>query len=86
MSKFDLGKMEVSGATGIDALFDGSPEIVSPHRSGRRRVASLADLNGFVRVASDTLVHQSRNELWSLQKDGDKYYISRLFDDGKPLR
>jgi hypothetical protein len=86
MSDFDLGKIQVTGSVGIDACFEQNPEMVRPHRM-RRRVASLQDLTGFTRVSADTLVHRSQKELWSLQKDGDKFFIERLFDDnGQPVK
>lgn len=86
MSSFDLGQIQGSGASGLDALFETSPQLVTPVR--RRKIASLADLKGFERVSSDTLVHKSRQELWSLQKaDDGKFYISRLFDgNGSPIQ
>jgi hypothetical protein len=54
-----------------------------------RRVASMGDLGEFLKVASDTLVHKSTQDLWSLSKsaDGDGFVVTRLFDDtGKPLK
>jgi hypothetical protein len=84
-SKFDLGQLEVTGSCGIDAVFESNPSMVRPH--GRRRVASLQDLSGFVRVSADTLVHKSKQELWSLHNDNGKYFIERLFDDnGTPVK
>ena len=82
---FDLGTFQVSGSTGIDAVFEQNPAMIRPPR--RVRVASLQDLSGFTRVAADTLIHKSQQELWSLQKEGDKFYIQRLFDDnGTPVK
>jgi hypothetical protein len=54
----------------------------------RTKVGSLDQLNGFVRVAEDQLVHKSNQDLWTLQRDakGD-FYIERMFDaDGGPLK
>lgn len=78
MNKFDLGEIKTSGASGIDALFETSPELVRP--TPQRRIASLRDLAGFVRVSADTLVHKSEQDLWSLTRDGDNFVIQRLFD------
>lgn len=85
MAKFDLGQIQISGATGFDALFEQSPELVTPR--SRRRVASLRDLTGFVRVSADTLVHKSQQDLWSLKRESDgQYFIERLFDEGTPVK
>ncbi len=85
MPDFDLGQMQVSGSSGLDALFKREPQLVRPTR---RKVASLQDLQGFVRLSAETLVHKSERDLWTLQKEADgKYYIERLFDDnGSPLK
>lgn len=54
-----------------------------------RRVASLGDLTGFLRVGTDDeLVHKATRDLWSFRQtpEGD-YLLARLFDDtGAPLR
>lgn len=89
MSSFDLGKLEVTGSTGMDALFEREPGMLRPHqRSGRTRVASVNQLQGFTRLSAETLIHKSDKDLWSIQKEADgQYYIERLFDDnGKPLK
>jgi len=107
MSDFDLGNMEVSGgsgidalfereasapevkgAAGLDALFEREPQIVTAGTKGRRKVASLGDLEHFVRLSAETLIHRSEKDLWSLSKEADgAFYIQRLFDDsGEPLK
>ncbi len=87
MADFDLGTIEVSGATGLDALFQREAHILSPHKD-RVKVASLETLHPFVRLSSDTLIHKSDRDLWSLQKEADgSYFIQRLFDDnGEPIK
>jgi len=54
----------------------------------RVRVGSVSQLNGFVRVSEDTLIHKSTQELWALRKnEAGEYHIERLFDDaGGPLK
>jgi len=89
MKGFDLSGLEVSGATGLDALFEREPHIVKPHqKSGRTKVASVGQLDGFMRLSAETLIHKSNRDLWSLKKEADgQYYIERLFDDnGEPLK
>jgi len=83
MADFNLGSIEVSGATGIDALFQREAHI-----SKRVKVASIRDLRPFLRLSSDTLVHKSDRDLWALKKEGNgDYFIERLFDDnGEPLK
>lgn len=86
-SDFDLGDIQVSGSSGIDALFQREPQLVKT-AGARRKVASVADLAGFQRLSSDTLIHKSNRDLWALKKDANGgYFIERLFDDnGEPLK
>lgn len=85
---FDLSQMEVSGAVGLDALFQREAHILSPHKTGRTKVASIQDLSGFVRLSADTLIHRSNKDLWALKKEADgNYFVERLFDDnGEPIK
>jgi hypothetical protein len=87
MSDFDLGNMEMSGALGLDALFEREAHILNPGQS-RVKVAAINDLHHFVRLSSDTLIHKSDRDLWALKKEADgNYFIERLFDDnGEPLK
>ncbi len=84
--KFDLGQFEVTGSTGMDALFAREPEMVTPTR--KIRVASLQALSGFERTSSETLVHKSNRDLWNIRKEADgSLVIERMFDDtGAPLK
>lgn len=103
MSKdFDLGSLEVTNS-GLDAFLGDNPAVVTPlgveakaappraRRKaviGRTKIASLNQLQGFVRTAEDTLIHKSDRDLWSLRKDaqGD-FYVERMFDEaGAPLK
>jgi hypothetical protein len=98
MSDFDLGNMQVTNS-GLDSFLGGNSELVTPSlappkqragqpRTGRLKVASLSQLNGFIRTAEDTLIHKSDRDLWALKKDarGD-FYIERMFDaQGAPLK
>jgi hypothetical protein len=99
MADFDLRFVETGGATGMDSFFASEPSIVSPVEerpkvsstkkpAGRVKVGSLSQLNGFQRVAEDTLIHKSTRDLWAIQKESDgEFYIERLFqDDGNPLK
>lgn len=83
---FDLGKFEVTGSSGIDALFARAPEMVTPRT--RVRVASLQQLDGFIRLSADTLINKSDRDLWSIRKDAEGgMTIERMFDDnGTPLK
>jgi len=61
-------------------------EVPSPP-AATKRVANLGDLNGFLRVAADTLINKATRDLWSVRKDGKDFVIERLFrDDGNPLK
>lgn len=59
-------------------------------KASRIKIANLDDLFSFHRISSDTLIHKSNKELWSIKKDdksGD-VYIERHFnaDSGEPLK
>lgn len=88
MSDFDLGNMQMSGASGLDALFEREPQMVTPPKTAAKiRVASCAQLKGFTRLSAETLIHKSDRDLWTLKAEGDKFFIERLFDDnGTPLK
>jgi len=93
MSDFDMDKFETGGATGMDALLASEPEIVSPVSNvvkaspTRIRIGSLQQLAPFQRIASDTLIHKSTNDLWAIRQNEGNYFIERLFqDNGEPLK
>lgn len=87
MSDFDLGNMQMSGASGLDALFQREPQMVNPPKTARMRVASCAQLKGFTRLSAETLIHKSDRDLWAIKAEGDQFFIERLFDDnGTPLK
>jgi len=54
----------------------------------RIRVASMKDLQGFVKVAQNQFVRKCDQELWSLEQDEDgSYYVARLVaEDGRPIK
>lgn len=87
LKPFDLGKIEVQGAAGMDAFFAREPQHVTPTGS-RIRVASIQQLAGFVRLGAETLIHRSDKDLWAISKDADgSMVIERMFDDnGEPLK
>jgi hypothetical protein len=88
MADFDLSKLEMSGASGIDALFQREASMVTPTPGHKRRVASLRDLSAFTRVSAETLVHKSDRDLWAIKREANGgFSIERLFDDnGTPLK
>jgi len=87
MSNFDLGQMEMGAASGLDALFEREPDMVTPHKTARVRVASCAQLKSFTRLSAETLIHKSDKDLWTIKAEGGQFFIERLFDDnGNPLK
>lgn len=80
--------LKIEGSAGLDALFEREPHILMANQKGRKKVASLGDLKGFIRLSAETLIHRSERDLWSLGKETDgQFYIHRLFDDGgEPLK
>lgn len=92
---FKLDSIQSGGTTGLDAFFASEPRVVSPVgqtkaaavKPGRVKVGSLSQLDGFQRLSSDTLINKSTQDLWSIQSDGQDFFIERLFhDDGTPLK
>ena len=83
-----------SGNVGMDAFFADNPQVVSPvgqaktaSKPARVKVGSVSQLAGFRRLSAETLVNKSTNELWTIKKEGDDFFIERLFqDDGTPLK
>lgn len=88
---FDLASIGTE-SSGLDAFLASEPSIVTPGKVAsatphRVRVGSLSQISGFVRVSSDTLVNKATQDLWALKKEGDDYFIERLFqDDGQPVK
>lgn len=89
---YNLGQIEVGAASGMDALLESEPSLVSPVKVAsqpkpRMKVGSIQDLAGFHRISEETLVHKATQDLWSLVREGDDYYVARLFqDNGAPLK
>lgn len=87
MADFDLKDIQVSGASGLDSLFQREGHLLTPYHQGRAKVASIRDLHNFVRLSSDTLIHKSDKDLWALKKEPGGYFIERLFDaNGEPIK
>jgi hypothetical protein len=99
MNDFDLGDFQSTNG-GLDAFLGDNPEVVTPQgmpgkaagrikkTAARVKIASLTQLDGFIRTAEDTLVHKSDRDLWSLRKDAQgEFYVERMFDEtGAPLK
>lgn len=78
---------DTQGTSGdLEALFLDR-RAAAPKRE-MRRVATVDNLKGFTRVASDTLIRHSDRDLWSIKEGDDgEFLIERLFDDdGNPLK
>jgi hypothetical protein len=92
---YKLSSIETAPASGLDSFLAtdtsvlgqaGAATLKAIQAADRKVIASLADLAGFTRVASDTLVHKSTQDFWSLRKgDGDTYVIERLIDNSSPV-
>lgn len=94
---FKLEKIQTAAASGMDAFFESEPQMVTPlgqepikqasKAKTRVKVGSLTQLAGFERMSAETLVHKSTKDLWTIKKEGEEYYIERLFqDNGDPLK
>lgn len=71
---------------GLQALYHDR-RSAAPKRE-TMRVASVSNLQGFTRIASDTLIRHAERDLWSIKEGEDgEFIIDRLFDDdGNPLK
>lgn len=93
MSDFKLDQIQ-GGSSGLDAFFEKEPQIVTPLGQKvaasappkRTKVGSLAQLEGFQRLSSDTLIHKSTQDLWAIKREGNEFFIERLFQDGSPIK
>ena len=84
---FDLQSVQMT-ASRLAPAIDKVERAVTASRKTRVKVASLSQLEPFIRVSAETLIHRSEKELWTIGKEADGgYYIERLFDDsGSPLK
>ena len=90
---FKLDQIQ-GGSSGLDAFFSREPEVITPTgqktaaaKPQRLKVASLAQLNGFVRISNETLVHKSTQDFWSIAKDKEGFVIERLVNNSAdPLK
>jgi len=94
MADFKLDQIQGT-ASGMDAFFESEPQIVTPlgqktaavaKKPARVKVGSLAQLSDFRRTSAETLIHKSTQDLWSIRKEGEDFFIERLFQDGLPLK
>lgn len=87
MANFDFTDFQTAGSCGMDALFEREPQIVQT-RQASIRIASIKQLQPFVRLSAETLIHRSNRDLWAVRKEADgNLYIERMFDDtGVPLK
>lgn len=82
------------GGFGAYHLDDLRPSFESTRRASsvRQRIAGFGDLTHFFEASrtastSTDLIHKSTRDLWSLEKEGDNFVLSRLFtDSGEPLK
>lgn len=93
--EFDMSEVEHDSSSSMDTFFqDVDYKIASFEKASdgnlpdRMKVSSVHDLEGFTRIASDTLVRVSEKDLWALSEDDDgEVVIERLYDDsGNPLK
>ncbi len=83
---FKLGAIEGQESVGLDSYLGGVTASTSGSK-GRRKIASLGDLDGFLRVSADQLVHKADGDLWSIQRTSSgEMFVERLFTEGDPLK
>lgn len=83
---FKLSAIESQESVGLDSYLGGSV-TASGVSKGRRKIASLGDLDGFLRVSADQLIHKADGDLWSIQRTSSgEMFVERLFTEGDPLK
>lgn len=82
---YNLSSIEGNEATGLDSYLGGGTVKTA---SARVKIASLGDLDGFLRTSSDTLIHKAQGDLWSIQRTSSgELFVERMFDgEGEPLK
>ena len=85
---FKLGAIEGQESVGLDSYLGGVSVTASSEASkGRRKIAFLGDLDGFLRVSADQLIHKADGDLWSIQRTSSgEMFVERLFTEGDPLK
>ena len=64
---------------GLDELF--KTQKIAEELPDRMKIASLGDLSDFFRIATDTLVHKAKRDLWRISEDEKgQIVIERLFN------
>ena len=88
LSTYDISQIDLDDSDGMDVYLNEREEpnvrVAEQKKASRRvKVASLKQLEPFVRTSSETLINKSTRDMWALGKteEGD-YYIERLFDEG----
>lgn len=65
-------------AWGAEDSFDS---VLKRKKSGLRKIGSLDDLEGFIRLSDDTLISKAEKDLWRVEEDENgSLTIYRLFD------
>lgn len=65
-------------AWGTEDSFDS---VLERKKIGLRKIGSLDDLEGFIRLSNDTLISKAEKDLWRVEEDEDGgLTIYRLFD------
>jgi hypothetical protein len=86
---YDLSVIEGQDSVGVDTYLSGSiPDKKASMGNGRRKIASLGDLDGFLRTSADTLIHKADRDLWSIKRtSAGEMFVERLFDEqGEPIK
>ena len=68
-------------AWGTEDSFDS---VLKKKKFDLRKVASLKELEGFIRLSKDTLISKADKDLWKVEEDDDgNLLVYRLFDNNK---
>lgn len=70
------------------AVEDSFDSMFKKRKANLKKVSSLDDLDGFIRISSDTLISKSEKDLWKVEEGDDgSLLIYRLFDSKEsPLK
>lgn len=65
---------------------DSFDSVLEKKKVDLKKVASLDDLTGFIRISNDTLINKANRDLWRVEEDDEgNLLVYRLFDSNESL-
>ena len=65
---------------------DSFDSVLEKKKVDLKKISSIDDLAGFIRISNDTLINKSNKDLWKVEEDDDgNLLVYRLFDSNESL-